>query len=139
MIIWKPVKKWQKKKDKSSDTGVDSAKGVYKAAVINDPDGYTNVRATPDSQAEIVAKIVDGEQFYFDEISNSKWVKVYKTADSEAQCIGYMHNSRVKLVNDNWQLCWVIGIWFYDKQEIRSGGQKRFPLLIMESVIINYF
>ena len=59
------------------------------------------MRATPDSKAEIVSKIIDGERFYFEEIHNSKWVKMYKTADPEAQCIGYMHNSRVKPVNDN--------------------------------------
>jgi len=97
----KANEKVTKGNDKSLDTEADSAKGVHKAAVINDPDGYTNVRATPDSKAEIVSKIIDGERFYFDEIPNSKWVKVYKTADSEAQCIGYMHNSRVKPVNDN--------------------------------------
>lgn len=72
-----------------------TTEAVYQAAIINDPDGYTNVRAMPDGKAKIVAKIVDGERFFFDEVPGSNWVKVYRTADSEAQCIGYMHNSRV--------------------------------------------
>jgi len=64
-------------------------------AIINDPDGYTNVRAAADGKAEIVAKIVDGERFFFDEVPGSNWVKVYRTADADAECIGYMHSSRV--------------------------------------------
>ena len=68
---------------------------VHQVAIINDPDGYTNVRARADGKAEIVAKIVDGERFFFDEVPGSKWVKVYRTADADAECIGYMHSSRV--------------------------------------------
>ena len=92
----KNSEKVTEKDDKSSNKGIGSTKGVHKAAVINDPDGYTNVRAKPDSKAEIVAKVVNDERFYFDEVPNSKWVKVYRTSDAEAQCIGYMYNSRVK-------------------------------------------
>jgi len=84
----------------TEDSGVSSSsdsdsEAVHQAAIINDPDGFTNVRAQPDSKAEIVAKIVDGERFFFDEVPGSKWVKVYRTADVEAECIGYMHSSRV--------------------------------------------
>lgn len=71
------------------------SESVHQAAIINDPDGYTNVRAAADGKAEIVAKIVDGERFFFDELQGSKWVKVYRTADADAECIGYMHSSRV--------------------------------------------
>jgi hypothetical protein len=71
------------------------AAAVHKAAFINDPDGYTNVREQPNAKAKIVAKIVDGERFFYDEEEGSKWVKVYRTADADAACIGYMHGSRV--------------------------------------------
>lgn len=71
------------------------SESVHQAAIINDPDGYTNVRAQPDGKAEVVAKIVDGERFFFDEVPSSKWVKVYRTADAKAESIGYMHSSRV--------------------------------------------
>jgi archaellum component FlaG (FlaF/FlaG flagellin family) len=84
----------------TEDSGVSSSsdsdsEAVHQAAIINDPDGFTNVRAQPDSKAEIVAKIVDGERFFFDEVPGSNWVKVYRTADADAECIGYMHSSRV--------------------------------------------
>lgn len=84
----------------TEDSGVSSSsdsdsEAVHQAAIINDPDGYTNVRAQPDGKAEVVAKIVDGERFFFDEVPSSKWVKVYRTADAKAESIGYMHSSRV--------------------------------------------
>lgn len=84
----------------TEDSGVSSSSDsdsetVHQAAIINDPDGYTNVRAQPDGKAEVVAKIVDGERFFFDEVPGSNWVKVYRTATADAECIGYMHSSRV--------------------------------------------
>ncbi len=72
---------------------------VHQAAIINDPDGYTNVRAAANSKAEIVAKIFDGERFFFDEVPGSKWVEVYRTASADAERIGYMHSSRVMPVD----------------------------------------
>ena len=72
-----------------------SEAAIHQAAIINDPDGYTNVRIKPDGNSKIVAKIVDGEKFFFDEVPGSKWVKVYRTANESAECIGYMHSSRV--------------------------------------------
>jgi hypothetical protein len=81
--------------DDEVDTNKSEDEAVHQAALINDPDGYTNVRAMPDGKAKIVAKIVDGEKFYFDEVLGSNWVKVYRSADAAAECIGYMHNSRV--------------------------------------------
>lgn len=74
------------------------SKAAHQVAVINDPDGYTNVRAKPNVKANIVAKIVDGERFFFDVVPGSNWVKVYRTADAP-QYIGYMHNSRVKPID----------------------------------------
>ena len=79
----------------TSPTLGNGSETVHQAAIINDPDGYTNVRAGADGKAKIVAKIVDGERFFFDEVPGSKWVKVYRTATADAECIGYMHSSRV--------------------------------------------
>ena len=81
--------------ENTSPTLGNGSEVVHQAAIINDPDGYTNVRARADGKAEIVAKIVDGERFFFDEVPGSNWVKVYRTADADAECIGYMHSSRV--------------------------------------------
>ena len=81
--------------ENTSPTLGNGSEVVHQVAIINDPDGYTNVRARADGKAEIVAKIVDGERFFFDEVPGSKWVKVYRTATADAECIGYMHSSRV--------------------------------------------
>lgn len=81
--------------ENTSPTLGNGSEVVHQAAIINDPDGYTNVRAGADSKAKIVAKIVDGERFFFDEVPGSKWVKVYRTATADAECIGYMHSNRV--------------------------------------------
>lgn len=67
---------------------------VRRAAVISDPDGYTNVRQQPNTNSAIVTAVYDGEVFYFERISGSKWVSVYKTPSSPR--IGYMHSSRVR-------------------------------------------
>lgn len=71
---------------------------VYQEAVINDADGWTNVRKGPSTNSEIVTKIYDGEHFYFERVLGSNWVKVYRTADA-AECIGFMHGSRVMPVS----------------------------------------
>ena len=61
-------------------------------AIINDPDGYTNVRKGPGSNFEIVSKIYDNEIFVTDGQIDG-WFLVYKISDSYLE--GYMHNSRV--------------------------------------------
>ena len=60
-------------------------------AVINDPDGYTNVRSGPGIQRKVIGRIVDGEVFYV--LSRrGEWWQV-KTRDGKH---GFMHHSRVK-------------------------------------------
>ncbi len=71
---------------------------ALQCAVINDADGWTNVRTQPDMNGEIVTKIYDGERFYIERIPGSNWVKVYRNAD-DTQSIGFMHGSRLMLVN----------------------------------------
>lgn len=94
-VKFKVSSKWDAENEEKTEPEEPSVKAIHKAALINDPDGWTNVRSMPDGEAEIVAKIVDGEEFYFDEVPGSNWVKVYRSADASADCIGYMHSSRV--------------------------------------------
>lgn len=63
----------------------------HRKAVINDPDGYTNVRSEPSINSEIVTQKFEGEEFSFEPF-NDKWVKVY---DDDGNFIGYMAASRV--------------------------------------------
>lgn len=68
-------------------------------AVINDPDGYTNVRSKPSADAPIVARVNKGEVFTFTSKATEtfpKWVAV-RLASGKT---GYMHSSRV-LIHGN--------------------------------------
>lgn len=62
------------------------------AALIQDPDGYTNVRAGPGTNSGIVTQIYAGETFYALP-SKSTWWQV-RSVDGIS---GYMHASRVLL------------------------------------------
>lgn len=83
-------------------------------AIINDPDGYTNVRAAPGIDADIIYQVKSNEAFfYFDEVeingewyfiedSVVKWVYVeipqsrYSfITDSTSFISGYIHKSRL--------------------------------------------
>lgn len=64
-------------------------------AFIDDPDGYTNVRAAPNGNARILARVVDDEPFRV-LAANGKWWQV-RTAAGE---IGYMHRSRIRLATE---------------------------------------
>lgn len=66
-------------------------------AVINDPDGYTNLREKPNSSSKILTKIYDGESFevYVND-SPEKWWLIYH---QKSQKTGYIHKSRVKFTN----------------------------------------
>jgi hypothetical protein len=63
------------------------------AAVINDPDEYTNVRNMKSASGAIVAQVTEGEQFYTYPQKGNWWQ--IKKRDGQ---VGYMHSSRIKLV-----------------------------------------
>ena len=64
-------------------------------AVINDPDGFTNVRAEPRENAAVVARVNAGEifDFEYDATGKGTWWKV-KLASGKA---GWMHSSRIRI------------------------------------------
>ena len=70
-----------------------------KLAIINDPDGVTNVRSGQGNDFSIVTTIEKDEFFYCDLTTNQEWVKIIalKWKDSR-QVEGYIHNSRIQLV-----------------------------------------
>ena len=96
---------------------------AYQAAVINDADGWTNVRTQPNMNGTVVTKIYDGEQFYFEKVPGINWVKVYRTADAAAQCIGYMHSSRVRPVSGSVASA-TNGDVSFDNDEYDSGDSE---------------
>ncbi|GGX35555.1 SH3 domain-containing protein [Aquimarina muelleri] len=77
----------------------ENPKPVYEMAVINDPDGYTNVR---DKSGEIIFKIQDGEEFMVSKSKKEIIGEFYKEGwwyVSFKGQKGWIHKSRVKLNN----------------------------------------
>lgn len=77
------------------ETGDDDSGRYRLAAIIDDPDGYTNVRADPATDAAIVARVNAGEAFTTYEQSGAFWA--VRTADGVT---GYMARSRIRLLRD---------------------------------------
>jgi len=75
--------------------GGDDASLYRLAAMINDPDGYTTVRADPSTYTAIVARVNAGEVFTTCKLTGAFWQ--VPTADGVT---GYMARSRVRLVRD---------------------------------------
>ena len=63
--------------------------------IINDPDGYTNVRKDKGANYEVVGRIEEADKFLYYPNDNSNWWKV-KTTPSYGQSVeGYVHKSRI--------------------------------------------
>jgi Bacterial SH3 domain len=75
-------------------------------AVIDDPDGYVNVRARPDAESPIVAKVNKGERFTFQRNDYDKWCSV-KLASGKK---GWMDAQRILL--------------FFTKDDLPSKPEK---------------
>ena len=63
------------------------------AAVIDDLDGFTNLRSQKSASSAVVARVNRGEQFFTYPQEGSWWQVM--TADGK---VGYMHVSRIKVV-----------------------------------------
>ena len=61
--------------------------------VINDPDGFTNVRTQPSEQATIVARVKVGEIFKYKAAEKEGWWKVTLASGKT----GWMHSSRIRM------------------------------------------
>jgi hypothetical protein len=74
-------------------------------ALINDPDGYTNVREAPSTQGKIIAKIYKGELFqvYQEAEEGPGWYEISFEKEGKNQ-LGFIHKSRVCFVESLPQL-----------------------------------
>ncbi len=54
-------------------------------AIINDPDGWTNVRTKPDAKSQVIHKVFENEVFWCDysiKDTEQEWVLVYIPKDA---------------------------------------------------------
>ena len=66
------------------------------AMVINDADGWTNIRSAMSSNASIVDKVYEGTVFYITYTNNSKWCKFYWNETGPSA--GYIYKKYIKPV-----------------------------------------
>ncbi|MEO9513596.1 MAG: SH3 domain-containing protein [Flavobacteriaceae bacterium] len=69
-----------------------------KIGVINDKDGFTNIRADKSTKSKIIGKIHDNEYFTFFENDDTNWWII----ETENGQIGYLHKSRVSFVKNGY-------------------------------------
>jgi hypothetical protein len=115
-------------------------------AIINDKDGYTNVRENTSTQSKIIGKKIENDVFYCIISKDSDWYEV----SLESGTMGYIHKSRItplsslqKLNNKkaNWRdeqltikndtLMFQIQLRKFDstKHQIKRG-EKNYPITI---------
>ena len=61
--------------------------------VINDPDGYVNVRRSKSTASPVIAKVKQNEPFTFEPDEDMEWCKVTLRSGKK----GWMHRSRIRL------------------------------------------
>jgi hypothetical protein len=71
-------------------------------AIINDKDGFVNVKKAPNVKAAIVGKIHIDEIFGLedDDENKSEWLKIYKQNEAKHGLEGYIHKSRIFLISN---------------------------------------
>jgi hypothetical protein len=76
-------------------------------AVIQDPDGYVNVRKTPSNKSDIIAKAYSGQVIfcYMPEESKDNWYEIYHGEESIKEFgrnwgSGYIYRSRLKYLSE---------------------------------------
>lgn len=81
-----------KKKDSKIE---DSESENEQLAVIDDPDGYTNIRNGPGMDFDIIGKVLLDEKFYVKPNPDKQWWHV----KTQAGINGFMHKSKIKLLS----------------------------------------
>jgi uncharacterized protein YgiM (DUF1202 family) len=61
--------------------------------VINDPDGFVNLRSGKSTSADVIAKVKDGQVFKIEQGDDADWAKVTLRSGQS----GWMHRSRIRL------------------------------------------
>lgn len=68
---------------------------LYRPGIINDEDGYVNIRKEPSVKSAIVGKLYSLELFYFVPVSDTNWYKVYDQGNGNGKYLGYVHKKKI--------------------------------------------
>jgi len=66
-------------------------------AIINDKDGFVNIRKEANSKSEIIGKLYSKNIFLYDTESEtlSKWIKIYKQQPKKSLLEGYVYEDKI--------------------------------------------
>lgn len=67
------------------------------SGLVQDSDGYTNIRSKPSTSASILFQYSSGDLIFYTPLNNG-WSKVYEQNDVST-FLGYMSTSRIKRIN----------------------------------------
>lgn len=89
-----------------SQLGISQSMGM-----INDPDGYTNVRNGKGASFEIIARIKEGERFKYFTSNESDWWKIETISHLTETIQGFIHRTRIQPFVDTIDKCKCIQPW----------------------------
>ncbi len=84
---------------------------AQRMGMINDPDGYTNVRSGEGTNFDVIAKILEGERFKYFESESSNWWKIETVSYHEAPVQGFVYKSRIQPFVDSKDDCSCVQPW----------------------------
>ena len=87
----------QKEKELNSTSNDNKQQSPNKKyiAIIQDPDGYTNVRNGMSANSEIIDRLFEGEHYEVFPSSDNNWWLV----NTKSNVKGYVHKSRIKILD----------------------------------------
>jgi len=68
--------------------------------IINDSDGFTNLRMEPNGSSKIIGKFVNNYLFFYTPNSFCNWWAVYKNDNSFEKPLGYIHKNKITQYKD---------------------------------------
>lgn len=74
--------------------------------VVQDTDGFSNIRKSSNSSSEVIRTIKNGDVVFGTYLSNG-WIKIKFTAEKTGKITndGYIHSSRLKQISDKYNNC----------------------------------
>lgn len=72
---------------------------AQKIGIINDPDGYTNIRRSNGASFEVVGKIEEAEQFRYFPDTEPNWWDIETIPYYRTPLNGFVHKSRIQPYN----------------------------------------